>query len=458
MQRGGSASSSGLRQDRRRRRAAASPNGEAPPRHGPKKRDRREEVDAAGKRIHRRSRSGRRRRSSAAAPPVDWRGPASLELPPPPDWRGPGDIPREWRGPHGLHDGPPGFYPPPRPGALPWFAEHPPPRPLGYSPPLSSLVHQPGPPSRPDYGWHLALHGRPEDASHFRGEPPMEWRGPGLQRGFSGSLDAAGAAPPWQSSVPGPLGPPGAMPWGAGPCDAAAGYPSYRGSHAAYGRDGTAGDMDKGYEASPTAPSRDGLRAASGLSAGGTGAAGGLPTADVQPSKDARGGGAAVSKSSEDGEARDDELPAPPSVAERLRDVVLVRSALSERMLARLRAVGVSGDSPARPPLSTSGITEVGASGEAPAAVAAVQAQCSRLGLDSGPRARLPPPMPGPARLPACTVGLAQHAGLWERFRQRCGAPVPAEAPPIPCQLRSSAGGGHVVAPLLLLTGASVCT
>merc|ERR1712129_91688 len=137
------------------------------------------------------------------------------------------------------------------------------------------------------------------------------------------------------------------------------------------------------------------------------------------------------------------------------KGVPFVRSALSERMVAKLRTLGLLSDQP-KPPLISSSAGELGNSGEAPAAAAAVRAQCARLGLNaSSPRAKLPQAIPGPARLPPCTVGLTQHAGLWERFRQRCGAPISAEtqAPPIPCQLRASAGGGQVVAPLLTPSG-----
>jgi len=177
--------------------------------------------------------------------------------------------------------------------------------------------------------------------------------------------------------------------------------------------------------------------------------------ADMQPQAGAGSAGGAGGKADE--ELDEDEMPPAPTAADRLKSIRLVPSALSEKMLTRLRTEGVEVDAPRQPVLPASGTGEVGTSGESPAVTASVRAQCARLGLDGAPRARLPAPMPGPSRLPACTVGLAQHnSSLWEKFRQRCGTPVSAEAPPIPCQLRVSGGGGQVVAPLLISTGASV--
>lgn len=154
-------------------------------------------------------------------------------------------------------------------------------------------------------------------------------------------------------------------------------------------------------------------------------------------------------------EEEEEALPPPPSLADRLRGVPLVLSSLSERMLGRLRAAGVDAAMPKKAASGPSPLAEIGApagppGGGSPARAARVRARCARLGLES-----LAPPGPadgaaGPPRLPAsCSLGFAQSAGLWDAFRQRCGHPLPAEAPPIPCQLRSSSGGGQVVAPLL---------
>jgi len=145
-------------------------------------------------------------------------------------------------------------------------------------------------------------------------------------------------------------------------------------------------------------------------------------------------------------------VPAPLTAADILRNVQVVRSALSERMLARLRSAGVMEDSPPGSAGGGGGLDEAGVPEEAPLAEAAAQARCVALGIGgSAPRVRLPAPAPGPQRLPACTVGLT-HTGLWERFRMKCGTPVPGDAPPIPCELRTSRGGGHVVVPLVIPT------
>merc|ERR1711920_877836 len=125
-------------------------------------------------------------------------------------------------------------------------------------------------------------------------------------------------------------------------------------------------------------------------------------------------------------------------------------------MLSRLRSCGVPVDGQ-RSSASLAGtgsatVEEAGSSEEAPMVAAVAQAMCSRLGLDIGstgnaPKARLPPPIPGPPRIPACAITL-NHVGLWERFRKICGTPLPAETPQIPCELRTSRGGGQVVVPL----------
>jgi len=159
--------------------------------------------------------------------------------------------------------------------------------------------------------------------------------------------------------------------------------------------------------------------------------------------------GKGVAEPDEEFEAEVDQT----SPAYRLAGVPIVFSALSERAKARLRTAGLPSEASSKPSSSLVGVDELG---EAPAVAAALRAQCARLGLDGSPRARLPPPHPSPPRLPACTVGLSQEKGLWERFRQRCGQPVPPEPPGIPCQLKDSSGGGRVVVPLYLGSKASV--
>lgn len=78
-------------------------------------------------------------------------------------------------------------------------------------------------------------------------------------------------------------------------------------------------------------------------------------------------------------------------------------------------------------------------------------ARACELGLDAEhglaaehglSRSALPAPT-GKRRATVCTLGLAQQ-GLWERFRQRCGTPLPAEPVSYASQLRSSKLG-HVV-------------
>eukprot|EP00933_Yihiella_yeosuensis_P021458 TRINITY_DN16970_c0_g1_i1.p1 TRINITY_DN16970_c0_g1~~TRINITY_DN16970_c0_g1_i1.p1 ORF type:complete len:188 (+),score=46.74 TRINITY_DN16970_c0_g1_i1:362-925(+) len=137
----------------------------------------------------------------------------------------------------------------------------------------------------------------------------------------------------------------------------------------------------------------------------------------------------------------DSALPAPPSGADRLRRVKLVASALSEDIITKLKSLSV--------PLSRGRSDGISKLVEAGVSAVSQEAQCSRLGLLSpgSLRSKLPPPLPGPPRLPACTLSLA-HSGLWERFRQRCGTPLPSEPQPVPCEVKASKGGGNVVVPL----------
>lgn len=294
-------------------------------------------------------------------------------------------------------------------------------------------------PGRQDYVWHMGMPPPTSEAGRYRDQPPIEWRGPSAPYPPRPGEPAGSWQPP-PGYPPPPCG-------GGPPAEAPPGYPGYHGAHVGYSRDGAGGEADKGVP--PTGPSAG---AAPGAAVPGTGSSA-LALADSQVPG---GAGAGRGTGPDEVDVREDELPKPPTAAERLKGVPLVRTALSERMLARLGSLGVLGEEP-KPLLLSSSAGELGASGEAPAAAAAVRAQCARFGLDVGPRTKLPPIMPGPARLPACTVGLAQHTGLWERFRQRCGTPVSpeAQAPAIPCQLRASGGGGQVVAPVLTPSGAS---
>lgn len=148
--------------------------------------------------------------------------------------------------------------------------------------------------------------------------------------------------------------------------------------------------------------------------------------------------------------ADDDDLPPPPeTAADRFRGVRLVGSALSERMVAKLQAAGIDVDGAEKlSSLSSSAMAteEVGAEDQ----LISAAARCAQLGLseDAQQRARLPLPSLGAPRLPVC-VFEPTLGGLWQKFRQRCGTPVPADAALLPCELRPSRGGGHVVVPVV---------
>lgn len=244
---------------------------------------------------------------------------------------------------------------------------------------------------------------RPEDRG-FRAEPPATWQGPSAQRpAYAGRGDELVTySPPGASGPPGgggrfsepPPGFPGSFPPGV------------------HGQS----EGEKAFEAASLA------------------AEAAMPAlTDAAPGTDA--------------DDLADEPPPPQTAAERLRGVRLVRSALSERLVGKLQAAGVPVDGrEGALSSSLSGSAEEALSEELPAAAS----RCSRLGLDGDirQRARLPPPMPGAPRLPVCifepTLG-----GLWEKFRQRCGTPVPADPAPLPCELRTSRGGGNVVVPVV---------
>lgn len=131
------------------------------------------------------------------------------------------------------------------------------------------------------------------------------------------------------------------------------------------------------------------------------------------------------------------EEPLPPALttSERLRSVRLVASALSEPMLDKLHSLGVM-------PKKGKEVMEKAADA---LRSESASAQCDLLGLSFGSSSsRLPIGKRRTVPTPVCTLGLAP-GGLWERFRQRCGTPIPPEPPSFTPQLRSSKVGGHVV-------------
>lgn len=373
-----------------------------------------------------RSRSHSRRRSrrheasggGGVAPPQDWRGPADGRGPPPAEWRGPGGY-------SGPPPGAPGAYPPPRGSSDPtWYGDHvPPQRPPGpFMPPMRAQV--PGGPmlGAPDYGW---MHPHPDDAGQYRGTPPGEWRGPSMQRPPFGLPVARPLTAPQGAPFP------GADPWGGRP-PGSEGPASFPGPF----QHGKGRDAERPPEPPPQLALTDGGSDQASAPA-------------VAMPLDATSQGAPGPNSgvgADDGDD-DDAVPPPRTAADRFRNVRIVRSAISESMTAYLRKKGVPLDSRFCQRASTSVATEEAGLAED----AAASRECARLGLDGGAqRARLP--MPGPLRLPVCTVEL-QHVGLWERFRQRCGTPVPREPPPIQCELKKSRGGGQVVLPHVLPAG-----
>lgn len=263
---------------------------------------------------------------------------------------------------------------------------------------------------RPEYNWPHGGMPRPEDRG-FRGEPPVDWRGPAPQRPpYAGRGDELAVYSP-----PGASGPPGGPPGGGRFAEPPPGFPGSfpPGVHGQ-------SEGEKAFEAASLAAE-----------------------AAMPALTDAPGAGDAD-------DPADAPLP-PQTAAERLAGVRLVRSALSERLVRKLQDAGVPVDGPGHLS-SLSGLAgaacaeEMGSEDQPTAA----SSRCSRLGLDGDirQRARLPPPMPGVPRLPVCifepTLG-----GLWEKFRQRCGTPVPADPAPLPCELRTSRGGGNVVVPLV---------
>jgi len=421
-----SGSSASGRGERRRRRAQASPHqAQSPPyRQRHRRRDDVDDRPADAKRTRReRSRSSRRHRrhkrdrknelpkedrGTPLQPPSDWRGP--MGAPPPPDWRGPADFSREWR-PPAAH-----------PAAYPrWYTERPMSRPMSFPPgpmPPGQFPQRPMPPPngqmRPEYSWHMAM-GAPDG-----------WRGPtGMQR------------PPYGH-------------WGSPGDGSVSGFPPvYRPQQ---------GEPDAQSKAAMPRPESQGSvasRAATGSGAGGTDAAQGSISSSLQSAPGDAGAAAGAAGFDDD----EDPLPPLSTVAERLRGVRIVRSALSERMLSRLRSAGVAvdGDPSGQQQSVASGLDEATASDEAPVAAAAAHQRCIRLGLEnpSTHRAKLPPAPSGPPRLPACTASFT-HPDLWERFKAKCGESVPADTPPIPCELRTSRGGGHVVVPLIIPAGGSL--
>lgn len=349
-------------------------------------------------RLASRSRSRRRERRSgrqagdpssgvASVPPQDWIGPArEAREPPPTEWRGPGAYPPQR---------PPGPYAPM------------PPMPRGLGPPMQ-------------YSW---MPPRPEDGQ-YHAAPPGEWRGPAMPRP---QYDPRGdPSDIWVMRSPSapqgsPFGSPGADPWGARPPGSeASGFPGPvqhgKGTETEKAPPATLALTD----ADPPASVPDQV----------------VPVATVAPDVAVDGG---TNLGVFDGD-EDDALPPPRTLADRLRNVQIVQSALSQGMLTNLRKSGVPLDNrfSQRAPTSITA-EEVGLSEDV-----AASRECTRLGLNGSAQRRLP--MQGPLRLPVCTVEL-QQVGLWDRFRQRCGTQMPPEPPPTQCVIQKSRGGGQVVVP-----------
>lgn len=215
-----------------------------------------------------------------------------------------------------------------------------------------------------------------------RAEPPGEWRGPAS--GLASHPPSFPAAPsrPGESDAWTPRGPPPSH-WGAGQGD---GPPSHWGA-------------PPGFPVPGKPPFEQASNGA---------------IADRAFQEPAVGNGAVGSSASEP------PLPAVPTPVERLKRIRVVASALSEQMLEKLSSLGVSSSRKGHSMAETHSLPGT--------STALKEAQCARLGLTassaSTQRSKLPPPGPAMPRLLACTLGLA-HSGLWERFRQRCGTPLP---------------------------------
>mmetsp|Transcript_10395 Transcript_10395/g.18672 ORF Transcript_10395/g.18672 Transcript_10395/m.18672 type:complete len:355 (+) Transcript_10395:56-1120(+) len=301
--------------------------------------------------------------------------------------------PSDWRGPPPSQRGPPpSDWRGPQPGEPPAEWRGPPGGPPGYPPP------RPLPPGMsaypPPYGWPMGGY------SH---QPPIDWRGP---------PGSAHPSDPWGARPPAPWGPPAGLP----PAEPIA-------------RAATEADRNKGNEADMAKAAPEPLSSAAD-SAGATGRNG---TADDQADDDLD----AVLG-----------LPPPKTPLERLRDMRIVRSALSQRMLVRLRTAGVTVDGIGQQSLKarTDMLAEVGSSLGSHSSKAA----CARLGLDASTEQVAAVPMPASTSLsiPACTAGLS-HEGLWDRFRKVCGMAVPSTGPAVAAaELRNSRGGGQVAAPV----------
>lgn len=307
---------------------------------------------------------------------------------PPQEWLGPrATPPPDWRGSQ------PGSYGgvPPGPG----YMEHPPQRPPGPFASMAPMTRGPVPPAQ--YSWMPPHHGGPMQ------RPPYAPRGPGDVTDMWGMRPPSGP----QSS---PYGPPGTDHW----------------SSRAHGQ-GREPEKAPAPAALVDADHR-GVAADNGS----------VPPPSLASLTDASAPGAS-SVGVEDG-GEDDAPPPARTAADRFRNVRIVQSAVSADMLAHLRKIGVPLEQRNGPKAFTSAAPdEVGIAEDA-----AASRECARLGLDGSAQRRLP--MPGPLRLPLCTVEL-QQVGLWERFRQRCGTPMPPEPPPVQCEVRKSRGGGQVVVP-----------
>lgn len=270
----------------------------------------------------------------------------------------------------------------------------------------------------------------PPGYSWMQGAPPDQWHGSAMQRPPHTPLrpgdppQVFGARPPALQGSP--YGPPGADPYGRP-------LPSGPASF------GTGLVHGKSREEEVRPPLQVGNSDIAALASIGNSDIAALAAAPDTTSQVA--GGETVAA----GDGSDEEVSAPTrTVADRFRNLRIVQNALSEKMLAYLQKAAV--------PLATSKAPASSSTEEVGLAEnAAATRECARLGLDgSAQRARLP--MPGPLKLPVCTVEL-QHIGLWDRFRQRCRTPMPSEPPPVQCEVKRSRGGGSVVVPHVVAAG-----
>eukprot|EP00929_Paragymnodinium_shiwhaense_P058097 TRINITY_DN29101_c0_g1_i1.p1 TRINITY_DN29101_c0_g1~~TRINITY_DN29101_c0_g1_i1.p1 ORF type:complete len:413 (-),score=64.22 TRINITY_DN29101_c0_g1_i1:139-1377(-) len=377
-----------------------------------------------GRRSRSGGRRGRRRDGGDAGgqgqqPPSDWLGPSAGpgRGPPPADWQGPGrPMPAAWQGPHGHP--PHGMYPPPHAAGAPPSAADP-------------RWHHPHPAAAPMHGYPPRPGATPWGAPMPGGrqnEPPPEWRGPGMRP--PAHYDPRGADP-WSRPLSGAWGAPaGAPPAGARPSAPGGQVMGYA---QPYGQP----PMDPSKAAGPPATGVDISKAPTSEAGRHTNGSVSGPAAALDAI--GRGGGLDTDE--------DEDLQAKPkTMAERLAGIRVVKVALSEATQKKLQSAGVPLDGCASGTSSASASSAGGATNTEAEAAAAAKGKSARLGLDSvaGPRAKMPQMMPTAPRLPVCSVDM-KSAGLWSKFRQYCGTPVPAEMPPPSCERRGSRIGGHVL-------------